>query len=333
MILVPPVSGSVLVVDRMGDELRRLGFTVISFSREAFDYPAIDQRGGQVGFSLIKPFKLFQIFLRGMTRISSNAQGRALEAGKVEDIKFLLDYIQYHRGIPGFISPETDFDCLFITGYHTGGAALLLLAGNQEFIAQHITVRGIIAVEGPPLSVLEGEPPLPPAAFGNPNWIIRTWERFRDWSANLGPKRITRVGETPALGLPVCLILSDRVLREKDRIGRYGPLLQIFWASEEPGVWAALSGAGLLDYTDIPRKYPLYSFLFPGYEKPALPREDMSSSIAALITNFTLTIMENDDMDDLSESFTGPRRLPETGLHIETNGAWNSPDKGYILTP
>ncbi|MDR2501497.1 MAG: hypothetical protein LBD37_10550 [Treponema sp.] len=330
MILVPPVQGSVFAVDRFGDELRRIGFTVIAFSREGFDSPAVNQAGKRLEQPLARRLGLLRVHLRGGTYQSANAAAREMEAGKAEDTVFLLDYIKSHQGIPGFLSPETDFQALFITGFYTGGAALTLLAGSPEFIARHGDpaggVRGIIAVEAPPLSVLEEEAVEPADSFDTPNWFQGVWGGFRAWLASLGPKRITRIGTVPSLGLPVCFILSDRVYRDRDRNGRYKAALRIFQASRQPAVLASLDGAGILDYSDIPQKYPLYAFFFPGNARRVLPRRDMSRHAAALATNFSRTFLEPD-------TAAAAQPLPGRGFRIESNGAWNSLDRRYILNP
>jgi hypothetical protein len=117
-----------------------------------------------------------------------------------------------------------------------------------------------------------------------------------------------------------------------------------------------------LDYTDIPQKYPLYSFFFPGKEKPAFQKRELSRITASLIANFSAALLETNTLEVMPESQIpmesevpavsptefpseapgergpdqgdfplAPQGLPEGGLHVETNGAWNSLPKGYIL--
>ncbi|GHV88728.1 hypothetical protein AGMMS50267_10880 [Spirochaetia bacterium] len=180
MLLIPPVTGSVLVVDRICGALRDQGFTVITWSRRDFDLAALDGQGQIFRLPIQDLFALFRANSRGSISEAANEAGRFLETGRGSDISFLLDAIKIHRGLPDFDEgpggATIDWTCIFAAGYGAGGAALLSLAGTPEFIAQNPALRGIITVESPPLSVLKGED-RPPAVISpqDTNWIHSLW--------------------------------------------------------------------------------------------------------------------------------------------------------------
>jgi hypothetical protein len=222
--------------------------------------------------------------------------GRSLETGRGSDISFLLDYIKKHRGLPDFAEGpggKTGGDCIFAAGYGAGGAALLSLTGKPEFIAQNAALRGIITVESPPLSVLERADRVPvPAAPQDANWFRSLWTGILAWAAELEAEKITGVGTIPVPGVPSFFLVSDRVASPGNRDGRYAALLRIFHAATEPAILAAVPGAGFLDYSDIPEKYPLFSLIVPGARNDAWVQDEYIRGTAALMTNFAVSVLE-----------------------------------------
>jgi hypothetical protein len=318
LILAPPITLSILAVDQLSAALRDEGFTVISFSRENFDFPAIDQKGKIYWPSVPVLINLFRASTQGRYSVAANTIGRSLESGRGEDIRFLLDYIKRHRGIPGYVG-ENGWNCIFATGYGAAGAALLSLAGDSDFVAQNPGLRGIIAVESPPLSILKGNNPVPgEVPPRNANWFHLLRLGITGWIADIGNRKITGVGNIPGAGIPACFIVSDRIQLSKYQDDRYAGLLRVFHGAKAPAILAAISGAGILDYSDIPKKYPIYSFLSPGKDRNIqadtgnVPGEDDSPPATALLMkNFIVSVLEG----------TGfPARK---GVYLETGGDWN----------
>jgi hypothetical protein len=188
-----------------------------------------------------------------------------------------------------------DPECIFLAGYGAGGAALLLLSGSSDFTARYPSVRGIIAVESPLLSVLQGEE----EAFPGPQ-------------------------------IPVLFLVSDRILNPKYRDKQYKTILRVFYQTEGPSVIAAIPGAGPLDYSDVSGKYPLFSALFPGGKK-RFDRPYIHRRTAALMANFGALILEEDR--GYQENWVqAPQKTGfDEAIHVETGRTWNYPGKEYIL--
>jgi hypothetical protein len=344
MVLIPPVSGSVTVIDRVCGELRDEGFTVATYSRRGFDSPAIGPDGKKHSLSLNKRVQLFRAERRGRAMAAANAIGCSLEEGRRRDIAFLLDRLRQNRPQPVFGTnegaiaaalAETDLSMVFLVGYDAGGTAILELSGSPDFAARYPAVKGVIAVESPLFSVLTREevPVVPPP---HDNWFIAAWLGLRSRAMALRPRKITGIGEVPRPGVPVCFILSDRVAEPRHRNDRYAAILKVFRTTGAPAILAAASGAGPLDYSDIPEKYPIYPVLQPG--STASPLRSLTrgthgpGEIAALMTNFAIVILAAGPEEAKGAGLVPLRKpLSSRNFHIETNNAWNSLKKGSIL--
>lgn len=301
MLLVPPVFGSVGMVDQVCGKLRDQGFTVLSFSRRGFDFPAWGAEGKRYGPPVQERFRIFQAFAQGNATAGANRRGRALEAGRMDDIRFLLSYIRQglYRDFP---ESGADQNTLFLAGYDAGGSALALLGTSPEWRAANPAVKGLILVESPLWSVYEfADPEHPPKVKS----LIRP--------------------QVPAL-----FMTSDRINDPQKRNRPYGPLLQIL-ETDTPVVLAAVDGAGPLDYSDCPAKYPLYSACISGNKQAQWKYDVFIEGTASIMTNFASLLLEH---APTSPRVSLSRRKGLGGtIHFETGGAWNLPDFGYILSP
>jgi hypothetical protein len=336
LVLIPPVSGSVRVIDRVCGELRDAGFTVATYSRRGFDSPAMGPGGKVYGLSPRKRLQLFRAERRGRVTVAANTVGRSLEEGRRQDIVFLLGLLGQNKPLPvsGAYNAaitaalaETDLSAVFLAGYDTGGSALLGLRGLK---ARYPAVKGVIAVESPLFSALTGEEP-PPAPPPGDRWFTAVWSGIRSRFAALRTRKITGIGELPHPDVPVCVILSGNVENPRLREDRYTAILGALRNTTAPAILIAAAGAGPLDYSDIPGKYPIYSLLRSGGKKTLQtgvsgthgPRET-----AALMINFAAVILEE-------EGRTAPvlsrRLLSSRSFYIETNSRWNSLKNELIL--
>jgi hypothetical protein len=327
MILIPPATGSLLAVDRLCGELSRRGFTTLVCSRRGIDAPALQTDGKRRLLSPIGSLRRLRALFLGTRWVAANAIGRDLEEERKQDLAFLLSSLQNRRdpGLPGIVPEDaTDRNVIFIAGYGAGGAAAALLAAEPGFAKRNPAVRGIIGVESPILSAL-GQNPAPGRA---PNRMQSGWLRFflTDLEAKitgLGPKRLRGFGRIPQPEVPALFILSDRALSYSwRRQERYLSVLETCRGAAKPAALVMVPGAGPLDYSDVPEKYPLLSRLFPGEGAPLWNREDYPGGTASLMANF-------------SAALTGSAALHRTPLnnaiHVEVNRAWNSAASRYIL--
>jgi hypothetical protein len=323
MVLVPPAAGSLSAVDRICGELSLRGFTVLTYSRRGIDAPAIRGTGKKQMLSPARTIRLLQAMLRGTRSVAANAIGCGLETERMQDIDYLLSSLSHPGGIGNWLPEGTDRNCIFITGYGAGGAALIRLGGTPEFVGRNPGVRGIIALESPVLSALGQEPPktlqFTKEEVGG---LYFFWAKLAARFDALGPKRISGMGTLPRSDIPVLFILSDRVLYSRDRERRYLSVLEIFRTGPKPVALAVVPGAGPLDYSDVPEKYPLLSLLFPGDQPPVWSREDYAPGTASLISNFAALLTETQGLQ---------RTVLGKDIYIDTNRAWNLPDSTYIL--
>jgi hypothetical protein len=140
------------------------------------------------------------------------------------------------------------------------------------------------------------------------------------------PRKITGIGAVPNPGVPVCFLLSDRVMNLRHREDRYAAILRVFQDAGAPAVIAAAKGAGPLDYSDIPEKYPLYPILVPGAKKSLLRGTHGSRETAALMTEFAAAVLEEAGQGGLSRTSLSAR-----DFHVEGNKSWNSLKSRFIL--
>jgi hypothetical protein len=323
MLVLPPVMGSVMMTDGLCEALAERGFTVISYSRRGLDAPAF---GDRVYPAPVQDrAALLEAFALGTRSAGAASKGKALETARKEDIRFLLSAIEegeLHNRMP-------PADCLFITGYGAGGAALIGLSADPQFTAAHPLLRGIIPVESPILSALEGEAPSP-GAGEEEHWIGALWHTLKNGITGLRESKTIRISGLPRPALPAFFLVSDRVQNSRDRDGRYATILRAFHGAKRPSILAAVPGAGPLDYSDSPEKYPCYRVLFPGIRQSIWKNGDFAGNSASLMTNFAALVLTAEGGAESARSLSR-RLVPGGDLYLESGGTWNLPEKDYIL--
>ncbi|MDR2482275.1 MAG: hypothetical protein LBD08_01435 [Treponema sp.] len=346
LILIPPVTGSVGMVDQVCGELRDRGFAVLTYSRRNFDLPARDDAGRSFGLPAARRFQLLGVLTQGLVYEKANAAGRALEDGRRQDIFFLLGAIRQQDEFRRELLGNADPDCIFLAGYGAGGAALLQIAGSPGFTRQYPAVKGLAAVESPILSALR-EPDQPQSSpLRLEGWFRSFVQAIRDRAAELSPRKVSGAVSLPNPGVPALFLLSDRALNSRHRETRYATLIPILQEMKEPAILAAARGAGPLDYSDVPRKYPLYRVLFPGAGKlqaaggrlrPSAGRLKSAAGFetaggglmsAAIIANFAAVILER---GETSARIPLRTDLSQEGIMLEAGRAWNFSTIGSIL--
>jgi hypothetical protein len=324
IVLAPPAALSLPAVDRVCVALSRRGFAVLAYSRRGVDAPAIRPDGKRLFLSPAGSLGLLRAMLQGTRWASANALGRGLEEERQQDLAFLLSALRNREGaLAGIVAVgNADRNRVFIVGYGAGGAAAALLASEEGFAERNPAALGIIGLESPILSALGRVPEKGPATMRGKSaqsFLAYLGETI----TGLAPKRVRGFGELPQPEAPVLFILSDRALSPVwRRQQRYESVLETYRRAANPAALAVVPGAGPLDYSDVPEKYPLLSRLFPGDARPLWAREAYSLGTASLIANFCAALL-----DDLSIQRT---RL-DRAIRVEVNGAWNFAAAGYIL--
>jgi hypothetical protein len=315
ILLIPPEAGSIPAVDLVCAGLRDRGFTVISYSRKGFDFPAlVDNRR----LSLPSPAlinAMWRAFRAGTTFKTANDQGRALEIERMGDIEWLLPRV---RALAGAAENAP----LFLVGYGAGGGALVLFSENPGFDQRFGGVLGMVAVESRLWSAWRPEPPLAAEISAGAPWNQRIWGSVSNWFGGLKPRRLSGIGALPRPGLPLLCLVSDQAASPGTggRAGEnpYQALIATLRNSPHPAALAAISGAGPLDYTGYPLSHPLYSFLFPGRETSA-PGGGPLTGTVNIISNFIVELLEQNAAD--SSIQIPARHSVNTARYLET---WNS---------
>jgi hypothetical protein len=330
LILLPPAAGSLLTVDRLCGELSRKGFTTLAYSRKGVDAPAIQTNGRKRFLSPAGNLRLLRAVFQGTRWTAANAIGCALEEERKQDLAFLLASLQNRRdaalreAVETLLGDDTDRSVVFIAGYGAGGAAAASLSAEPGFAARNPSVRGIIGLESPILSALEQEPQRASQTSRSQEGVLRSFlASLGDKIAGMGPKRIRGLGRIPRPEAPVLFILSDRALSYSWRQEqRYLSVMETYRRAVNPAALVMVGGAGPLDYSDAPEKYPLLSRLFPGNAAPLWAREEYLGGTASLIANFSAACMEAGAVK---------RTRLDRNIHVTVNGAWNLAAPEYIL--
>lgn len=290
--LVPPEAGSIPAIDSICGALRDRGFTVISYSRRGFDFPALNEKGRQRLISPGKIHAMWRAFRAGTTLQKANEQGKALEAERLNDIAFLLPQIPALAG-------NAENTPLILAGYGAGGSALILLSASAGFSGRFSNVRGIAALESRLWSVWQADPADLPETPADASLFSRFRLALNRGLNRLKPRRVTGPGPLPRPPVPLLCLVSSRALTSAGNPAAKGPyqaLVATLRNSPGPASLAVIDGAGPLDYTGYPLGQPLFSFLFPGQgKKPAAAR--FPEYTADLIRDFAAALLEREGTD------------------------------------
>jgi len=292
LILAPPLLGSIMAVDQISGELRDRGFTALSYSRRGFDSPAIhvseDGKTERHGIGAAEWFRRFNTFSSGTVSAKANAYGRLLEDERKKDIQFLLSWLRQNplldEKIPLFSIASRS--AVFLAGYDAGGSALVL-PGNSFSNFSEIQIRGLIAIESPLWSMYRAETPEIPPLSPEAGWLESVRYGLKRWFEDMKPKKITGVGQVPELTIPVLFLTSGR-----ERDSRHQALYRCFEAAPAHSVLASADGAGPLDYSDFPVRYPLITAFFRGRQKKVWNNIDAPAGTADIITAFAAQAAE-----------------------------------------
>jgi hypothetical protein len=253
--LVPPVLGSVSSVDMVCSALRDYGYSVLTYSRADFDMCARSNEGTLYLPNFNNILHLIKSENKPWAKKDSNKNAVFLEEERAKDIEFLSSYIENN----------IQTNNIFFIAYNEGGSALIK---NLENLKNSFTkpISGVIAVESLLLSNFKQEDAV----------VIQTnskniMEKVKVWFINMSNKntaeKITELASVDHFTTPVLFLMSDAIVNSKDKL-RYAA---VFKTQEENKDYVQIlseKGYGIFDYSDIPQKYPIISFLFKGRTKP-----------------------------------------------------------------
>jgi len=300
ILVIPPLSGSVNVVNSVCENFQSQGFSVITFSQPGLDMPAYDVLNKPVVPSIQKTTAYLLSFLAGLKYKTPNEYGRALERARLQAIEAVINHGEYAEP-------------LYLVGYGSGGAAAV------TYTTQHTDgpVAGLINIEGPLFSVLE---------FTEHE---ETVSGIQGLLQKITPRSVSHIGTVPVLHKPLLIMVSDIVTDPKQRDRRYASLVQTMHQAESPVVLAALTGAGPFDYSDVTIQYPVYSALMRGRGNRVRSLGYYMESTTAIIHNFICSIEKSQTALDAVSDYA---LIPVSGdIYLEYNGYDNNYDYKEIL--
>jgi hypothetical protein len=329
--LIPPELGSSSSVKLVCSELEDKGFTVVTYTRNDFDLPFIDENGKKRFSLLLKMPGYLYASLMGTRFVSANSRGKTMEAKRRADIEYLLPRI---FGLIG----ETDFEPILLAGYGAGGSALAYLNDKGEFDSNN-NVLGIIAVESRLWSSYETEAPVGSRNSSTRGYNYSILTKIVDSLTNLLPKTLKSTKTLlPSANLPVLYLVSGRVLNYPlldygRRKNPYQAIIDTERFASGPIAIAAIIDSGPLDYQDFPLTHPVYSFSLPEQLNDAV---NAISDTASIIGNFSSLPIEQsmqatqaepaepeepeDDDFQQPEAVIPPRSPINGSLYIESRG-------------
>jgi hypothetical protein len=236
LLVVPPVLGSVGLVDSFSDEIAKYGINVVSFSRKGVDIRSEDENKKAYFPPIIVIKDYIYGYIAGKKDIGANAAARFFEDERKKDIKFILKMIK----------EEFNANNISILAYNEGASAIILLLQNDDFINDNPNLKSVVAVDADLLSNYKQQI-LPAAAEDtSSNFIIKEMMLVKN---KFFPKKETSVlifNNVVAPKIPVLLIdrnFQNEVLLS---LAKYDTVTSIIGSDY---------------YSDMPEKYPIISAL------------------------------------------------------------------------
>jgi len=292
--IVPPEIGTAASIDIVCTELKEKGFTVVTYFHQKGD-----RRAGSASSAAH-----WRITKKAYGLALANEKGKALEAERRADIALLVPQL------PGLLNRTSgNMPPLILAGYGAGGSALAYLAGENKFFRSYSNVLGVVAIESHLWSSYLPEARNAPQAPAK-------WVHVQERLSNMQSQRVSHTGPLPGAGLPIMYLVSGRALNSPKGQKPYQAVFASLRSGSGPVAFAAIKGAGPLDYQDFPLTHPLYSFLLPGL-KGAKKSKDPVNDTASIISNFTSLLLEQSRS---AKTSIPPRYAIHGSLYVESRG-------------
>jgi hypothetical protein len=286
--LVPPEIGSSPSVGLICSQLYNKGFTVIAYSRKGYDFPNM--------------LRYLRILNKASGLASANELGKNFEAGRRDDIEYLLPRLPALLGIAG----QNELPPILLVGYGAGGSAIAYLCGENSFITNYGKVIGALAIEGQLWASYQNEGRAV-RQITKSGKIHRYWTDFVNWFFGLMPQQVSRKGPLPHAGLPVLHLVSGRALEDGKRQKPYRAVFDSALLGPGPVALVAIESSGPLDYQDFPLTHPVLPFFRPGL-KGAQKEGNPVKDTASIIGNFASLLLER------TQTANGPDDGPDAKI-------------------
>jgi hypothetical protein len=254
LILFP---GSLHSVDGLASQAQKRGFTVVSCTISAKN-------------SIKTVFKRISAFLWGHSSYRANNAGRFVEEEWQNYINQTLEYLK----------KQTLIDkTFFIAGYGAAGSAALARFSEKAACEQYPALKGIIALESRLWFAYQPEEHTLHTIPHDTGLLQIGWYTIVNWFIRQLPPKLVVPQINPS-AVPVLFLTAGKI-RTNNR--PYHALID--YARAASSAIIAVPGAGILDYSDYPARYPLISALFFGGFKTVWKRDDFVMGTAALFAN------------------------------------------------
>lgn len=315
ILMIPPVHGSVQVVDSVCSALSERGFFVLSYSRSDLDYQGVSENIEKYPLTS-SAFMDMGAFIAGASYKKANNLARNYERERLSDIYILLELIKQQAGQAGSPLYHADKKLILGIGYGSGGAALALYASAApvpEF-------KGFIAVESPVYSFMEPQYPQKLDVSIDQSVFKKISHSVSAFIEKIRFRKDVQVISSGSIKVPAFFLCSDRFLSERYRETRYASILSLVQESEHFASVFSMSGTGIFDYSELPELYPVYSAMFGSLQKDTRDIVEVRKETVALIeTIYVLLQSLSDSKITLEENIL----LESESFHVECNDSAN----------
>ncbi|MDR1096443.1 MAG: hypothetical protein LBL31_08645 [Spirochaetaceae bacterium] len=308
VLVTPPVSVPLSMVEDICFAFKETGYKVLTFSRPCFDNSASDEKGETVELPVFQKIKRYMRVANGIK--TGDAAARQDAAEREADIRFLLSALKSNRQLRETVPY---YENIFLLGYGAGGAASVGLSGTGDFLRENPAVKAVAAIESVVL-----------CDFSEP-----AYEPDKNLLRNIGG-RIGRFFKKPPLRMdnitrpeiPVLFVAGDG---SQAKSGRYRAVVQTMADSEAPFLFASVNGVHALDFSALSRKYPVLTLFAKGKKEGVWPREDAVANIAAYIAAFFSLAKDSLSVTRLAAHLAN--RVPPGAVFLETSRSHRGPNE------
>jgi len=325
-----PILGSLAFYEEYCTSLASEGFLVVAFARK-------------INFNSGKLFGaywdvIFSSLFSGRT-IEADRVASRMEQDLVSDFSYLLQWLKSDIGTNKLEYPGLDSAPLSVAGFGSGGAAALMYGVQSE---EYSDLVACISVEGVPASFRQTEIRMGDiknkhtrsASVGRKVFLVIK-ENLLAVKRKIGFDGYLFVGKVPESAVPNLMVVSDKIGDTDNRDGRYAVLLRFLRVAKAMSALVSFEGAGFLDFTDAPRKYPVFSVFNRGlkprveWAKSSYANEAAYASAAFIVSAINKRQMTNGNLDEKDSGPSGFSNEPSwvkfssrNDISIELGGEW-----------
>jgi hypothetical protein len=302
VLITPPVTMPLSLVEDICFAFKETGYTVLAFSRPYFDNSAAGENGETVELSIFQKMKRYTRAMNGIKNRDTIPVQRQEAAEREADIRFLLAALKSNPQLR-----EMRYENIFLLGYGAGGAASVGLSGNEAFLRENPAVKAVAAIESIVLCDFSE------LAFVPDKNILRN---IGNAVRRFFKKPLPRLEHITHPEIPVLFVAGDGA-QAKNSYNRYMAVVQTMIESKSPFLFASVNGIHPIDFSAFSRKYPVLPLFVKGKKEGVWPREDAVANTAAYIATFFSLAKDSASVTYLAAQLTN--RVPPGAVFLETS--------------